>query len=77
MLIYKLKSQVKQFFDIKDLGILKYFLGLEIFRNAYGIILNQEEYALELLHEVGLLCSKPNLTPMEQGHEPFNKESLF
>ena len=61
-----LKSVLDQRFGIKDLGSLKYFLGLEIARNKTGISLTQRKYALEVLKETGMTGCKPIQTPMEQ-----------
>ena len=47
--VASLKPVLDQRFGIKDLGSLKYFLGLEIARNKTGINLTQRKYALEVL----------------------------
>ncbi|XP_057965265.1 multicopper oxidase LPR1 homolog 1-like [Malania oleifera] len=53
-------------FGIKDLGSLKYFLGLEIARSEKGISLNQKKFALDILKETGMMGCKPVNSPMEQ-----------
>ena len=53
-------------FGLKDLGSLKYFLGLEVARSDRGISLNQRKYCLEILQDTSFLDSKSVRTPMEQ-----------
>jgi hypothetical protein len=61
--ILTVKMFLDQKFKIKDLGKLRYFLGLEIARSDTGILVNQRKYTLELLEDVGLLGAKPSSIP--------------
>ena len=63
--INSLKKFLHQQFRIKDLGAAKYFLGLEIARNASGLHVCQRKYVLDLLSETGFLSCKPIATPMD------------
>ncbi|KAK8624287.1 hypothetical protein V6N13_065635 [Hibiscus sabdariffa] len=62
----ELKLILHSNFKMKDLGDLKYFLGLEILRSKEGIVLNQRKYALELIEDTGVGGAKPAFTPLEQ-----------
>ncbi|CAN1776000.1 Retrovirus-related Pol polyprotein from transposon TNT 1-94 [Linum perenne] len=63
--IQDLKVQLDNAFTIKDLGYLKYFLGLEIARSSKGINICQRKYALEILNDSGLLAGKPSVCPTD------------
>lgn len=54
---------------MKNLGGLKYFLGIEVARSKQGIFLSQRKYILDLLSKVGLLECKPADTPIIQNHK--------
>ncbi|CAM8959948.1 unnamed protein product [Rhodiola kirilowii] len=68
LLISKVKQFIHHKFRIKDLGPLKFFLGLEVARSTNGIFLNQRKYALELLEEHSLTDCKPAKTPIRLKH---------
>ncbi|CAN6685111.1 unnamed protein product [Malus baccata var. baccata] len=55
-------------FEMKDLGGLKYFLGIEVARSREGIYLSQRKYVLDLLSKTGMLACKPAETPIVQNH---------
>ncbi|WKA11938.1 hypothetical protein VitviT2T_029385 [Vitis vinifera] len=60
-----LKKLLTKEFEIKDLGNLKYFLGMEIARSKKGIAVSQRKYVLDLLNETGMLGCKLAETPMD------------
>lgn len=65
--ITKIKQTLDHHFGIKDLGLLKFFLGIEVAHSTTGISLCQRHYCLKLLDDSGTLGSKPASTPMEPG----------
>ena len=73
----KFKDHLGRCFHMKDLGKLKYFLGIEVGRRAEGFMLTQHKYTLDLVADVGLLGSKPAATPMEIQHKLALDLSLF
>jgi hypothetical protein len=64
--ISNLKKLLKQKFEMKDLGKLCYFLGIEVIHSPKGIWLLQRQYALNKLAEYGMTGCKPILIPLEQ-----------
>jgi len=64
MEISAITSLLHNFFHIKNLGDLNYFLGIEVTRNATGIHLSQHKYVLDLLKDTGMLGCSPTPTPM-------------
>ncbi|GJV74046.1 heat shock 70 kDa protein 16 [Tanacetum coccineum] len=64
--IDKFKKFLSSKFMIKELGLLKYFFGIEVLENKNGMCLTQRKYCLELLCEYGLLACKPAATPLQQ-----------
>ncbi|MCO5613474.1 hypothetical protein L7F22_067751 [Adiantum nelumboides] len=60
------KSLLKKKFDMKDLGELQYFLGIEIIHTEEGIWLSQRQYALDMLSKYGMADCKPISMPLDQ-----------
>jgi hypothetical protein len=58
------KRLLKQKFDMKDLGELKFFLGIEVIRMLEGIWLLQRQYALDMLSKYGMASCKPIFVPL-------------
>ncbi|KAK2979325.1 hypothetical protein RJ640_013289 [Escallonia rubra] len=67
--IQRFKTYLNEYFHMKDLGALKYFLGVEVTRAPEGILLCQRKYALDIIYEVGLLGAKLASVPLEQNHQ--------
>ncbi|XP_070676412.1 uncharacterized mitochondrial protein AtMg00810-like [Malus domestica] len=65
----KLQEYLSTEFEMKDLGGLKYFLGIEVARSHDGIYLSQRKYVLDLLSETRMLACKPIKTPIIQKHQ--------
>ena len=58
-----LKRKLAKKFEIKDLGNLRHFLGIEVTRSKKGIYVTQKKYIIEML-----IC-KPAGTPIDQNHQ--------
>ncbi|KAL5573167.1 hypothetical protein UlMin_022764 [Ulmus minor] len=63
--VVELKKTVDAKFKLKDLGPLRFFLGLEIARSSKGITVSQQPYTLQLLQDMWYLGCRPTTTPME------------
>jgi hypothetical protein len=59
-----LLRQLSQEFALKDLESLHYFLGIEVNKVPYGIVLSEEKYASDLLQRTGMRSCKPVTSPM-------------
>jgi len=47
--ISELQRYLASEFEMKDLGGLKYFLGIKVYKSKLGIFLSQRKYVLDLL----------------------------
>jgi hypothetical protein len=58
------KHELASEFDMKDLGLMYYFLGLEVWQRTDEIFLSQGKYTLEILRRFGTIDCKSMTTPM-------------
>ena len=61
----RMKEKLAQEFEMKDLGHIGYFLGMEVARYKIGISVSQRKYVLDLLIETRMIGSKIVDTPMD------------
>ncbi|XP_043717779.1 uncharacterized mitochondrial protein AtMg00810-like [Telopea speciosissima] len=65
-LLQDVKDRICTQFHTKDIGVLKYFLGIEVARSQHGLYLCQRKYTLDILDDCGLIGCRPADFPMEQ-----------
>jgi hypothetical protein len=59
------KKEMTEAFKMSDLGLLRYYLGIEVKQNSNGITLSQGAYALKILEKARLIGCNFRQTPME------------
>jgi Reverse transcriptase (RNA-dependent DNA polymerase) len=64
-----IKTSLGTEFEMKDLGELCYFLGIEVARSKKGVVLSQQKYILDLLNDMGMLGCRPASTPIDPNHK--------
>jgi hypothetical protein len=60
------KEEMKATFQMSDLGLLSFYLGIEVHQGASGIMLWQTTYVKRIIELAGLIDCNPTLTPMEE-----------
>ena len=71
------KSFLHDQFHTKDLGMLRYFLGVKVMRSKHEIFLSQRKYVLDLLSETRKLGAKPCSSPMAPSVHLTREGKLF
>eukprot|EP00253_Pinus_taeda_P021348 PITA_21348 len=66
-LIHGIKQDLCRTFDMTDLGLLHYCLGVEVWQTENHIFLSQSKYAKNLVDRFKMQECKPVTTPMEPG----------
>jgi hypothetical protein len=59
------KAEMKSIFHMSDLGVLSYYLRIEVKQDERGISLSQRAYAAKLLEKTGMINCNPCAVPME------------
>ena len=60
-------------FEMTDLGLMSYFLGMEVKQDHDGVFISQKKYAKEILNKFHMEDCKRTSTPMNQ-KEKFSKD---
>jgi hypothetical protein len=60
------KEEMKATFQMNDLGLLSFYLGIEVHQGDSGITLRQTAYAKRVVELAGLTNCNPALTLMEE-----------
>jgi hypothetical protein len=63
-LIIECKQALNTKFEMKDLGLMHYFLRLEVWHRKYDIFMSQGKYTMEILKKFGMTECKSMPTPM-------------
>ena len=74
-LIGDTKRKLAAEFEMKDLGMLHYFLGMEVWHSTGGIFLRQRKYVVEILKRFGMMDCKAMSTPMASNLKLLNDAS--
>ena len=61
------KESMSREFDMTDMGLMSYYLGMEVKQTENGIFVSQESYTKEVLKKFNMLDCNPVNTPMEGG----------
>jgi len=64
-------------FEIKDLGLMHYFLGLEVWQKFDEIFLSQGKYVVEILKKFGMMDCKSMTTPMVSNLKKLNEAASY
>ena len=77
-LIQSVITTLNAAFDLKDMGRLSYFLGLQITYKSNGdLFINQAKYTKDLIHKAGMDDCKPCSTPCKPRNQVLSTEGLL
>ena len=65
--IHDIKTKANKLFEITDLGLMYYFLGMQVWQEYSRILLSQTKYAIDVFKFFNMSDCKPSNTPIEVG----------
>jgi hypothetical protein len=63
-LIIQCKKELDSKFDMKDLGLMHYYLGLEVWQKRGEVFFGQQKHAIKILQKFGIMDCKSMDIPM-------------
>ncbi|XP_016672993.1 uncharacterized mitochondrial protein AtMg00810-like [Gossypium hirsutum] len=68
-LLVNFKTKIQQHFDMSDLGLMSYFLAMEVTQAEKGIWLSQKTFAMKILNKFSMENCKATSTPVAVGEK--------
>ena len=68
-MIQEFNKNMQDMSDMTDLGIMTYFLGMEVDQSDQGIFISQHAFALKILTKFHMENCKPVSTPLVRGQK--------
>ncbi len=65
--IDKVKSALHDKFIVKELGFMKYFLGLGVVQSETGTLISRRKFILDVLKDTGMTATKAVSMPLHKG----------
>ncbi|GJU64618.1 ribonuclease H-like domain-containing protein [Tanacetum coccineum] len=65
VLLQQIKDSLHKEFDMTDIGVLNYFLGIFAIRHSTWLFLSHKKYALQLIKRAHMVNCNPSWTPVD------------
>lgn len=66
--ISQIKDTLQEKYQMKDLGLVQHYLGIEFLRTSSGLLLHLRTYIQQMLEETGMSDSRIEFIPLPLGH---------
>ena len=76
-MLHRLIQLLSSEFKLRDLGVVHYFLRIEVQPTAMGLMLRQHKYILDILTRAGMTSCKPVDTPISTSKVTILPDPLF